>query len=101
MSATTKEGFTGHPAKLREGGWGAHINSDQVQAGDSVHLTTKAGKEWDAVVEKVVWTGVDSDGQACALCTLVGKDKPAGDAQPATKAAASTPAPANAEGADF
>lgn len=77
MSTAVKEGFTGHPAKLKEGGWGAHVNSDAVQAGDSVHLTTKAGKEWDSTVEKVVWKGVDSDGQPCALCTLVSKDKPA------------------------
>jgi len=88
MNTETKEGFTGHPAKLKEGGWGAHVHSDAVQPGDVVSLTTKAGKGWDATVEKVVWTGIDSDGQACALCTLVGKDKPAGDAQPAAKAAA-------------
>jgi len=92
MNAVAKtEVFTGHPAKLREGGWGAHVNSDKVQPGDSVHLTTKAGKDWDAVVEKVVWTGVDSDGQACALCTLVGKEKPTSDAQPTAKAAAPAP----------
>ena len=101
MNTETKEGLTGHPAKLREGGWGAHINSDAVQPGDTVHLTTKAGKEWDSTVEKVVWTGTDSDGKPCALATLVGKDKLAGDAQTAAKAAASTPAPAGAEGADF
>jgi len=91
MNAVAKtEGFTGHPAKLREGGWGAHVNSDKVQPGDSVHLTTKAGKDWDAVVEKVVWTGVDSDGQACALCTLVCKEKPTSDAQPTAAAPAPT-----------
>jgi len=101
MNTETKEGFTGHPAKLREGGWGAHVNSDAVQPGDEVHLTTKAGKEWDSTVEKVVWTGTDSDGKPCSLCTLVGKDKPATDAQPAAKAAPSTPASTEAAGADF
>lgn len=97
MNTETKEGFTGHPAKLKEGGWGAHVHSDKVQPGDTVSLTTKAGKEWDAVVEKVVWTGTDSDGQACALCTLVGKDKPAGSA-----AKPAAPAPAgDGAGSDF
>ena len=76
MNAAVEEGFGGHPAKLKEGGWGAHVNSDLVRPGDAVHLTSKAGKEWDSVVDRVVWKGVDSDGQPCALCTLVGKDKP-------------------------
>lgn len=80
MNTETKECLTGHPAKLKEGGWGAHVNSDRVKPGDAVHLTSKVGKEWDSVVEKVVWKGVDSDGQPCALCTLVGKDKPASPA---------------------
>lgn len=97
MTTATKEGFTGHPAKLKEGGWGAHVNSDKVQAGDEVSLTTKAGKQWDAVVEKVVWTGTDSDGKACALCTLVGKDKPAANATAPASAAADD----GGQGADF
>jgi len=100
MNTETKEGFTGHPAKLREGGWGAHVNTDAVRPGDAVHLTTKAGKTWDAVIEKVVWIGKDSDGYPCALATLVGKDKPAGEAQPAAEAAAPATSTA-AQSVDF
>ncbi|MBN8737414.1 MAG: hypothetical protein J0H27_14265 [Xanthomonadales bacterium] len=89
MTTETKTEYAGHPAKLKEGGWGAHVNSDKVQHGDSVSLTTKAGKTWNAVVDRVVWTGTDSDGNACALCTLVGKDKPAtAGGQPAASAGA-------------
>ena len=83
MNTAVKDGYTGRPAKLREGSWGAHVNNDSVQPGDVVHLTTKGGKEWDSMVEKVVWKGVDSDGQPCALCTLVTKDKPASPASAA------------------
>jgi hypothetical protein len=77
VNTETKECLTGHPAKLKDGAWGAHVDSDRVQPGDVVHLTTKGGKEWDSTVEKVVWKGVDSDGQSCALCTLMTRDKPA------------------------
>ena len=76
MNAETKECLTGHPAKLKDGAWGAHVDSDRVKPGDVVHLTTKGGKDWDSTVEKVVWKGIDSDGQPCALCTLARKDEP-------------------------
>ena len=89
MSAEQKtDGLTGRPVKLHGGAWGAHVNTDRVKAGDGVHLTTKSGKEWDAVVDRVVWTGKNSDGNPCALTTLV--DKSAGTTQaPATAAASS------------
>lgn len=95
MSTETKsEGLTGHPAKLRDGAWGAHVDTDKVKPGDTVHLTTKAKKEWEAVVEKVMWTGIDSDGVPCALVALVGKEKP-------TAAPAAARAPVAGQAADF
>ena len=97
MNAEIKtEGLTGHPAKLYDGAWGAHVNSDKVKEGDTVHLTTKAKKEWDAVVEKVVWTGVDSDGVPCALVSLVGKTAPTASAPAAAGKPAAKPAAAAA-----
>ena len=44
------------PAKLRNGSWGARVQG-RVSAGDSVQITTKAGKSWTATVSKVVWSG--------------------------------------------
>ncbi len=55
---------TAKPAKLRNGSWGARVASETIQAGDTITITTKAGKTWDAEVVKVVWHG---DG--VSLCT--------------------------------
>ena len=44
------------PCKLRNGNWGAKTSSS-IQAGDTVTITTRGGKSWDALVEHVVWTG--------------------------------------------
>lgn len=44
------------PAKLRDGGWGARVRG-AVTEGDTVTITTRAGKSWEARVTKVVWTG--------------------------------------------
>lgn len=45
------------PKKLRNGSWGALANTEHVQAGDTLEITTKAGKTWTATVSKVIWTG--------------------------------------------
>ena len=102
MNAEIKtEGQTGHPAKLYDGAWGAHVNSDKVKPGDTVHLTTKAGKTWDAVVDKIVWTGPDYDGVPCALVSLAGKEKPTSTPPAATAPAKPTAATADGGPADF
>lgn len=44
------------PAKLRDGTWGARVTSS-VSVGDTVTITTRAGKSWDARVVRVVWSG--------------------------------------------
>lgn len=44
------------PAKLRDGSWGAKVQGS-VSVGDTINITTKAGKSWTATVQKVVWTG--------------------------------------------
>ena len=64
------------PAKLRDGSWGARVRGP-VQAGDTVTITTSAGKTWQARVERVVWTG-----EGVTLCATSSLDR------------ASTPAPA-------
>lgn len=46
------------PTKLRSGEWGAKVKGS-VQVGDSIQITTKAGKTWTAVIKNVVWTGDD------------------------------------------
>lgn len=55
MTATATK-LQASPVKLRSGDWGAKAQGEARQ-GDTVHITTKGGKEWDARVVKVVWTG--------------------------------------------
>lgn len=59
------------PAKLKSGEWGVRVTSP-VSAGDTVTITTKSGKSWDATVSRVVWTG---DG--VSLCATSSADRPA------------------------
>ena len=49
--------ITASPTKLQSGAWGAKVQSETVQAGDTVTITTRAGKSWDATISKVLWTG--------------------------------------------
>lgn len=49
--------FTATPLKLKNGDWGARVNSDSVQVGDIVRITTRGGKSWEAEVLKVIWSG--------------------------------------------
>jgi len=49
--------MTASPTKLRTGDWGAKVQSDAVQEGDEITITTRAGKSWRARVGKVVWRG--------------------------------------------
>jgi hypothetical protein len=52
MTTTT----TATPTKLRSGAWGAKV-AGTVRAGETVTITTRGGKSWQARVSKVVWTG--------------------------------------------
>ena len=44
------------PTKLRSGNWGARV-AGTVCTGEQIRITTRAGKSWAAVVDKIVWTG--------------------------------------------
>jgi len=44
------------PTKLRDGSWGAKVQGS-VSVGETIKITTKAGKSWTASVAQVVWTG--------------------------------------------
>jgi hypothetical protein len=49
--------LTGTPKKLRDGSWGAMVNeSGSGIEGFHVAIRTKSGKEWTAVVDRIVWT---------------------------------------------
>jgi len=88
--------LTGHPAKLKDGTWGAHVNSQNVTAGDTVAIETKSGKQWTETVERVIWKGDDSDGKPCALVTCL----PRGDQEKTKTATAAKPAADTSE-SDF
>jgi len=47
---------TATPTKLKSGAWGARVQGT-VKVGDTVTITTRAGKSWDARVTQVIWTG--------------------------------------------
>lgn len=68
MTTTTT---TATPTKLRNGNWGARVRG-KVREGDTVTITTKSGKSWEARVSKVVWT----DGSV-AICATESTDRPA------------------------
>lgn len=51
------------PAKLRNGSWGARVEGIAV-VGDTLTITTKGGKTWNAVVARIVWQG-----NGVTLCT--------------------------------
>lgn len=75
--------LAGHPARLRDGTWGAHVNSPSAQPGDTINIETRSGKTWTEVVERVIWSGTDSDGNECVLVTCVPRQRGA----PAARAA--------------
>lgn len=52
---------TAKPTKLRDGTWGATVTAP-VRAGDTITITTAAGKSWTASVSRVIWTGPARDG---------------------------------------
>jgi len=56
------------PKKLKSGDWGALVKSESVRPGDSITITTKAGKSWSATVDRVLWSG-----KGIAICATQGK----------------------------
>lgn len=48
--------LTASPAKLNNGTWGARA-SGVARVGDTITITTNAGKTWDAKVTAVIWAG--------------------------------------------
>lgn len=47
---------TATPTKLRSGDWGARVHGPAAQ-GDTIEITTRAGKTWHATVSRVLWSG--------------------------------------------
>lgn len=62
---------TAKPCKLRSGVWGAKVQSTHVSEGDTITITTRAGKSWDARVARIVWRG---DG--VSICVTESLDRP-------------------------
>jgi hypothetical protein len=58
------------PTKLRNGTWGAKVSSTDVRRGDTVTITTRSGKSWDATVSEVVWTG-----NGVTICATQSQDR--------------------------
>jgi hypothetical protein len=67
-----KTAIPASPAKLHNGDWGCRTRSD-VQVGDIVAITTRAGKSWDARIEQIVWKNDE-----IALCATASLDRQSG-----------------------
>lgn len=71
--------ITATPAKLRNGSWGARIESRTVggaaKAGDTITVRAKSGKTWQATVTRVLWTG--GPDRTVQLVATRGNDRPA------------------------
>ncbi len=61
---------TASPTKLRNGSWGARVEGSAA-AGDTVTITTRGGKSWEARIERVIWT----DGKV-SICATESNDRP-------------------------
>lgn len=57
------------PVKLKNGDWGARVQSERVANGDEITITTKAGKSWPARVVRVLWKG-----KGVAICATESLD---------------------------
>ena len=66
----------GTPAKLRSGAWGVRIeNSEEydILEGDTVRITTRAGKTWETTIGKVVWS--NEEGTLATTINKKGKNR--------------------------
>lgn len=58
------------PYRLRDGAWGARVTWDEDELGATVGRTvrvlTRSGKEWDAIITRIVWRS-DEDRVALAV----------------------------------
>lgn len=52
------------PAKLKSGEWGARV-AGTAKPGERLTIKSKTGKSWNAIVERVVWSG-----NGVSLCAL-------------------------------
>lgn len=62
-NAATTPTLPATPAKLNDGSWGAKVKSSDVAIGDSVTITTRGGKSWEAIVDAVFYR--QDDGCLC------------------------------------
>ncbi len=53
---TTTNTMTATPKKLNDGNWGALVKDSTVRPGDTIQITTRAGKTWAATVTSVFST---------------------------------------------
>jgi hypothetical protein len=49
--------WSGKPRKLRDDSWGCAIDNGDPKPGDTVSLTSKAGKTWQMSLVERVWAG--------------------------------------------
>jgi len=67
---------TASPIKLRNGNWGARVTGT-VNVGDEITITTRAGRNWQTLVERIVWSGTSRDGTPAAIVATVSAQRSA------------------------
>lgn len=76
---------TASPAKLRNGSWGARVPGT-ARKGQALQIQARSGKSWDAVVDRVLWTGADRQtGAPISLCATRSLDRPSSGYVPAVR----------------
>jgi hypothetical protein len=76
-------------AKLREGDWGIRVVGRKPSPGQTVEVTTKAGKVNQEMIGTVLWSGRDREGLDVHLCSKASDDH----AEPPRDVAQERPAP--------
>lgn len=69
---TTATTIAATPTKLRNGAWGARTQG-HPDTGETITITTRSGKTWDATVTRVLWTGTDNDQPIAIVATATGR----------------------------
>ena len=69
---------TGRPAKLRDGSWGARVpGTSRPGERIRIRIRTSGGKEWEATVARVLWSGPDRYGAGTvSVCSMISDARP-------------------------
>jgi len=56
--------------RLRNGAWGLRVQGETPVQGTRISVTKKDGSSKEETIYRIIWTGMDSNGQAVSLVAL-------------------------------